>query len=481
MPIPFLVPGAIAAAALATATTGVVSGAKAIKKNKNAKRVNENANQICKKAETQVDLARKKTQKSLEDLGERKLNVLDVSINRFVNVFEQIHSIHINDSTGLNELKKLHIDKQEIAEMQKMSMMAGSVLGGIAGGAGAGALAAFGAYGATMTFATASTGTAIASLSGAAATNATLAFLGGGALAAGGGGMALGSVVLGGALAGPAIAVLGIVMNASASKNLDNAYSNIAKAREYAEGCKIIETLCGAITARANLFSVLISKLDKVFTRLVEKLEDVVQTYGTDYSTYPEDAQNIVAMTLSVVGALKKVLDTPILDEAGNVTIESQNVHNEIEEFAEANKEFLATALPEYEKDIALESDDNTANVPGKPELENTARTDALESSERKDQSIPNAAALFYSMPAVRRHTSDMATNAVIKEFKRLTDPDALTIVIYGKVLEGKVCVGSYCKLEGEDDVFQVVKMGRNGKLTERIVGQATEFALKKI
>ena len=42
--------------------------AKAIKKNKDAKHVNEDANHICKRAETQADMARAKTQKSLEDL-----------------------------------------------------------------------------------------------------------------------------------------------------------------------------------------------------------------------------------------------------------------------------------------------------------------------------------------------------------------------------------------------------------------------------
>jgi len=47
-------------------------------------------------------------------------------------------------------------------------------------------------------FGTCSTGTAISSLSGAAATNATLAWLGGGAASAGGGGMAAGALVLGG-------------------------------------------------------------------------------------------------------------------------------------------------------------------------------------------------------------------------------------------------------------------------------------------
>lgn len=54
---------------------------------------------------------------------------------------------------------------------------------------------------AARTFGTASTGIAISSLSGAAMESASLAWIGGGALSAGGGGMASGSAVLG--LAGP--------------------------------------------------------------------------------------------------------------------------------------------------------------------------------------------------------------------------------------------------------------------------------------
>lgn len=79
--------------------------------------------------------------------------------------------------------------------------VAGTV--GVAGGALAGTattslVAAFGTCG---------TGTAISSLSGAAATNATLAWLGGGTVSAGGGGVAAGTVVLGGIVAVAAIAV----------------------------------------------------------------------------------------------------------------------------------------------------------------------------------------------------------------------------------------------------------------------------------
>ncbi|MEI2641786.1 MAG: helix-turn-helix transcriptional regulator [Candidatus Nanopelagicales bacterium] len=70
-------------------------------------------------------------------------------------------------------------------------------------GVAVGATAAAAAYGATAAFAAASTGTAISTLSGAAATSATLAALGGGSLAAGGMGMAAGTMVLTGLIAAP--------------------------------------------------------------------------------------------------------------------------------------------------------------------------------------------------------------------------------------------------------------------------------------
>ena len=68
-------------------------------------------------------------------------------------------------------------------------------------------LAVYGTMSLIAAYGTASTGTAIATLSGAAATNASLALLGGGSVAAGGGGVFLGSVVISGGVAIVAIAV----------------------------------------------------------------------------------------------------------------------------------------------------------------------------------------------------------------------------------------------------------------------------------
>ncbi|MET9605220.1 hypothetical protein ABZZ17_09145 [Streptomyces sp. NPDC006512] len=82
----------------------------------------------------------------------------------------------------------------------------GAAAGGAAGAAAGGA-AAYGAFTAAALFGTASTGTAISALSGVAATNATLALLGGGTLAAGGAGMAGGILLLTGMVAAPAAAL----------------------------------------------------------------------------------------------------------------------------------------------------------------------------------------------------------------------------------------------------------------------------------
>ena len=74
---------------------------------------------------------------------------------------------------------------------------------------GAGAAFTCGAMWVATTWGTAGTGTAISSLSGAAASNAAMAWLGGGTVASGGGGMAAGATVLAG---GAAIAIAGVAV-----------------------------------------------------------------------------------------------------------------------------------------------------------------------------------------------------------------------------------------------------------------------------
>ena len=72
--------------------------------------------------------------------------------------------------------------------------------------------------------------------------------------------------------------------------------------------------------------------------------------------------------------------------------------------------------------------------------------------------------------------STDIDVNGIIKEFVRYSAPDALRIQ-----LEGKLTVGSYCILDGQERIYQVMTMGYSGNLAECEAGRATKFTLKKI
>lgn len=216
MPLPFILGGA----AVALAGTG-------IKKGLNARKKNQEAEQLIISAENRLAIPLenfKKEQRKMEvylsDFARFKVMVFKVQIQNFIDFIKTCKN-SANSELNIENIsftdKELHSLESEITKVDNISS-------GLVKGTTSGALIAFGTYGAVGTFATASTGTAIGTLSGAAATNATLAWLGGGSLAAGGGGMAVGAAVLGGVVAAPLIAIAGFSMDSKAEKNLTAAH-----------------------------------------------------------------------------------------------------------------------------------------------------------------------------------------------------------------------------------------------------------------
>ena len=329
MPLP-LIPIILGAAAAGTGLFGIGKGVKAISDNNKAKSINTNAQGIIDNAKQNLTMARDTTKLSLEALGERKLDICQNSLTLFVNIFEQIKNVELMNSSGLDELAKFKIDKANFAQLKEVTILASSMVGGTAAGAVAGGAVAFGAYGAAGALATASTGTAIAGLSGAAATNATLAFFGGGSLAAGGLGVAGGTMVLGGLVAGPALAILGYVMGAKASANLDNAYSNLAKAHEAEEQIMTIIQVCRGIGERADLFKRAIDMLDTQLKPMLIKLSNLIQIEGVDYRYYSATSKHLLAKLVATVQAVKAMIDTPLLDAKGALTEESLKIYNAV-------------------------------------------------------------------------------------------------------------------------------------------------------
>ena len=309
--------------AAATGGLGIGKSIKAGVDASQAKKINKTANEIVEESTELLNKQRTACGNSLSHLGEEKLFVLNNSITQFLDAFTQIKNVDFTESEGLEELGKLHIDQAEFDELQEMVNFAGSFAGGAAAGTAGGALVAFGAYGAAQTLAVASTGTAISALSGAAATNATLAFFGGGSLATGGLGMAGGAAVLGGLVAGPALMVMGFVAGAAAKKSLEKAQTNQAEAIKIAAELDAGSLQCETIRRRTYMFYNLLARLDSYFLPLIYKMEDIISDEGDDYKDYSLDSKKAIASCASIAVTIKSVLDTSLLTDDGSLTEES--------------------------------------------------------------------------------------------------------------------------------------------------------------
>ena len=224
----------------------------------------------------------------------------------------------------------VEIPKYDAAKLKEVSAGAGVLIGGL-GGAAAGTAGGFAAAGATtsavMALGTASTGTAIASLSGVAATNATLAAIGGGAVAAGGGGMALGTTILGATTLGVGLLVGGIIFNVTGTKlseKADEAYSQATKTeKEVDEICSYLSRL----ESSARSFKKTLTSVEEEYKRHLQILDHLINYDGkTDWNDFSAKDRQITENTVLLVGMLYKMCQVQlVLKNNGN---DGQNTIN---------------------------------------------------------------------------------------------------------------------------------------------------------
>lgn len=332
MPLP-LIPLILGGAALCTAGFGVKKGLDAKSNFSEASSITEDARRTYDKAKDALESVREETQQELVLLGEQKVALYTDALLPFVDAFLEIKNIDFTDP-NLAIDKDMVFTETDLAEIAKISLQMADVLAGGAAALGGGALAGIGAFGGAGLLATASTGTAISSLAGAAATNATLAWFGGGALAAGGLGMAGGAIVLGGIVAAPVLAVGGFLLASKSQAALTDAYSNKSKAEATAEAMKAARTAARSILRRTEEIRVVLSDLTTPFQDMVEDLRDLVQE-DTDYSKYSEREKNIVRNSAAFAVTAKNILETPIINEQGVVTQKSREVLKDVRNFLE--------------------------------------------------------------------------------------------------------------------------------------------------
>ena len=330
MPIPFLIAGV----AVAAGAYGVKKGVDAKADFDRAKKYNKKAERIYNEAKEQLEIKRESTNSHLEKLGKLKVSIYEGSLANFVDIFSQIKNVNFEDNLNLGLLN--NVDEQDMLDIKNTVLEMQEVLGGGIAALGSGALAGFGALGGVGMLASASTGTAIASLSGAAATNATLAWLGGGSLAAGGFGMAGGMVVLGSIVAGPVLAVGGMMLASKAEEAKYTAYENYDKAKAAAEEMNAASVVLDSIYKRTDEFINILEPLNNYLLQMNNQMNIIISNnknwfqklfnLKANYKAFEENEKKKIMVTASIAQTVKNICDAPIIDESGEVTKKSKEV-----------------------------------------------------------------------------------------------------------------------------------------------------------
>lgn len=312
MPLPFILGVGAAIAGAAGVGTGIHGAAKMKKANDKMKSAEARHKKNIAKFEQQSKSANKK----MDELGKLELEILK-EFEKFSDTIEKIQNRPQFNEYDIEGVKLPTYDKEKL---KSVSLGASVLLGGL-GGAAVGTAGGFAAAGAAtsavMALGTASTGTAIASLSGAAATNATLAALGGGALAAGGGGIALGTTVLGATTLGVGLLVGGIIFNITGGKlsdKADEANRQVLKTQE------TITKVCSYLSELERIADKYINSLNKVNEKYKEYFNYISFVINNqnkvDWNEFTKEEQVAVENSVLLVGLLYNMCQVNIVKKS---------------------------------------------------------------------------------------------------------------------------------------------------------------------
>jgi len=307
MPLPLLLIGAVALVGAGVGAAGAHDLATAKEKVKAAQKRHE-------EALDDLETARLCTQGHIEALGRTRLNVSAKTLQRFAKVMQRLGAQAKAKQRGQQHANLPPLTAHDLARFEKQGSAALELLKGTAQGVGTGAALAVGAGGMAATYGATAGGVAIASLNGAAATNATLAYIGGGALSAGGGGMAMGTAVLGGLALAPLFLLGGLALAKHGEKALTQACEYEADVDTTVAKLAQAIAVLGAVNARTQ-------ELDTLTTQLAGRLDQVVARldaipFWQRHKLSPAHEADI-ATAWGLASGLSRLLDVQLMNADG--------------------------------------------------------------------------------------------------------------------------------------------------------------------
>lgn len=249
----------------------------------------------------------------MDKLGHLELEVMDSITTDFSEFIKKFQCRPIFESMKLEGVSLPSLDEQQIKDISVCIKALIGALGGCALGT-AGGIAASGAVGIiTLTYGTASTGTVISSLSGAAATNAALAALGGGAISAGGGGMAAGATLLEASAWGVSLMIGGVIFDLFGSHQMKQA-EKIQE--EVIEEEKKVEKICFFLDKLKKYAIDYYATLNEVYSLYKSYLKELYKIKKSKWAFFTKKERTKVQNTVMLVGLLNQMCQTPLVLES---------------------------------------------------------------------------------------------------------------------------------------------------------------------
>ncbi|MBP3617445.1 MAG: SEL1-like repeat protein [Lachnospiraceae bacterium] len=370
MPLPFL----LGLGALAAGAIGAGGHLSASVTNEEAERVSNAAQELYEKEKKKLDKAQNKTKNKLKQLANSKTKVMSSSMKQFVDAYDKVKHIQINSTGGMSEISKFSVDKQDMLEIREMTDLNSSVFdGGVKLAAGAALSWAIGA---------------------------PLA-----------------------AVAAPVLFFSGLSASFKADENLEKAKTMMAEAEAAVEKMKVSETMCKAITERADMFNDLLTELNGMFGECAYLLEKVIaekeaEAAGRKLTSqdFSEEDMKLLAMARALAGAVKAVIDTPILTKKGDLDMAGAEVYGQtidlLPDFSAQTEEVYADAKEVY--DIEYEITESEQRKINEATRRNKTAIAKFKSSEKEREKELEEWR--------RRKEAEERKNAEKEYFQRLTE-----------------------------------------------------------
>ncbi|WP_338972187.1 hypothetical protein KSU09_04175 [Fusobacterium nucleatum] len=320
MPIPFILAGAAALA-------GGFGHYKAKKMNEEAVRNMEAAEDLFNSTKNRLFNSQKSMENSLISLGENKKTVLDTSMEQFISSYGKIKNVNLEVRQNFFEIPNYTINHDEMRQLKEISTTLNKMP--IATGAATGAVIGLAASGALPIVGT------LAGMAGTSILAGEFALAGSLASSALSFGAALTPLSV---VAAPVVLFSGISSAIKADENLEKARVAYAEASSKAAEMEVSITLCNAISDKSKMFNNLLNELNKLFSKSTPLLAGLVKKHTgffkgnmVSVEKLSEEEIKLIAVTRSLAGAMKAVIDTPMLTEKGNISPDFESTYNKIE------------------------------------------------------------------------------------------------------------------------------------------------------